>query len=423
MSSYQTIGSELESDIYYVYKMACRNHYSFDSLGYIYFNEDIDKFSGIPRPAKWIKNEKLKGSFKKCSRLISAAWRYIFAYFYFLLKFISYIIKAKKRVPPEVRNLLFSPASRSVAVFNAALVDPEDKHCLSVPWADVSKELEPSGFIEIKLLNVVSKVDVCKALLLACKAHLKLSRDKNIAIQTYTGVDWFLVYIAISNIKPTNIFTAEHHDRWAVLLDFIAKNHGTDSGAFFTIVQHGLEHESTYFKMRGTRYGKKSGLPYKLANVDRLYAYDQDQHQIIIKNIITPQANLIVNYFRKKLLLSNISQTTTKRILFVGHPFCYDLQVYLYENICAHLDLEIYYKPHPTTGVFSEMRNVGWLVIEDRGIFPEVDYLISYPSTLAIEYKDLNTPLFTHALTEEESNFPLIAEEVILFLSSKMAPK
>ena len=418
MNDRQTINSKSESSLYYAYKMACRNHHSFDSLGYIYLNEDIDQFSGMPRPAKWIKKENIKKWLKKYSKAANTIWRYIFAYFYFSIKSILYITKAKNRESPEIENLLFAPAPRSVAVFNAALTDTEKKHCLSVPWANVSRELMVSSFIEVKLLDVVSKVDICKALFLACKAHAKISRDKNIAPQTYTGLDWFLVYIAISNIKPINIFTAEHHDRWAILLDFIAKNKTASNRPLFAVVQHGLEYESTYLKIPDTRYGKSSGLPYKIANVDRLYAYGKDQYQIIIKYIITPQENLRVNYFKKRLLLTNIRKTQTKRILFIGHPFCYDLQLFLYLNICAHFDFEIYYKPHPTTGISTEMRKAGWLVIENNDLFPEADFLISYPSTLAIEYKDLNVLSFTHALTEEKNNFSSIAEKIILFLRS-----
>ncbi len=414
------------SGIFHAYKMACINQYSFDALGYQYFNENIDSFAGIPRPAKWIGNKIIKLFAKKIANILNFIWSYFFAYVYFSVIAFRYAftLKGSERKclnGKYVDDLLFGAAPRSVFVFGSALNDGKRKYCLSLPLSNISKDVENSKFIEIKILDVVDKKDIFKAFCWACKGHAIASSDRNISLQTYTGINWFLTYFAIRKLNPKKLFTAEHHDRWAVLLDFIAENKKSDDDFVFSIVQHGLEHESTYSAMRMTRYGGGTGLPYKIKNADVIYVYDDIQLKIIKNNILNANKKPHIKYFKVKLILHDVGTNKKKKILSVGHPFWYELQLFIYLKLSKIVDFEFYYKPHPTTVVSEGIKNAGWFIIGDKDFFPNVDFLISYPSTLVIEYKELGIYSFVHALNENKDEFSRIAENVIRFIESDVS--
>lgn len=402
------------SDIFTAYRMACINQYSFDSIAYIYFKENIDKFSGLPRPAKWLGDKKLNKLFRIFSKPLNFFWKFLFAYLFFFFLLLRFAISANGNYSFDnrVKNLFLGVAPRSLSVFKSILHDEKDSYCLTLSWADVSKELMGSKFNEIKLIDIINKKDVCKAYCYACKAHAIVSKDRNLSFQTYIGFYWFLVYFAICKLNPEKIYTAEHHDRWAVLLDFLALKNGMADGIIFSIVQHGLEHESTYQEMLKTRYGAGVGLPYKMKNVDVIYVYNEVQYSIFKDNIFNIYRELDVKYFKVKFSLRDIGKSLKKKILFVGHPFCYDLQIYLYFELFKKNDYEFYYKPHPTTELSKSLEGIGWSVIKEKDFFPKVDFIISYPSTLVEEYADLNINSFVHGLNEIKLNFPSILERV-----------
>lgn len=423
MSDSRKIKLQNSFGIFDAFKMACINQYSFDALGYSNFNENIEKFSGLPRPAKWLGNKKIKTLIEKFSNILNFAWTFCFAYVYFFIIALRFIFSLKGRSRyginiKNVDNLVLGVAPRSVFVFKSALGRGDNKYCLTLPWVNVSKELENSKFIEIKLLDVVDKKDIFKALCRACKAHAIASSDRNISFQTYIGINWFIVYFAIQKLDPKKIFTAEHHDRWAVLLDFIAENKKVGDDFSFSIVQHGLEHESTYLEMQKTHYGTGVGLPYKIKNVDVVYAYNEAQLEIIKNNILNSRKELSEKYFKVKLFLHDIGTSQKKKVMFVGHPFCYELQFFIYLQLSKVFDFDFYYKPHPTTEISDCIKKAGWHVIDEKDFFPKVDFLISYPSTLVIEYKELGINSFIHSLNEENFGFPLVAEKAIDFLGS-----
>ena len=57
------------------------------------------------------------------------------------------------------------------------------------------------------------------------------------------------IFLVLLRMENNTAFTPIV-DRWAILLDFMAENKNADDGFLFTIVQHGLEHESTYSEMQ-----------------------------------------------------------------------------------------------------------------------------------------------------------------------------
>lgn len=84
------------------------------------------------------------------------------------------------------------------------------------------------------------------------------------------------------------------------------------------------------------------------------------------------------------------------RLLFVGHPICETLHVHIVEALGE--GISSYYKPHPANPSSARVNSASWTVIHDKTVFPEVDLLISYPSTLVKEYEGMNIPAIIHPL-------------------------
>ncbi len=85
-------------------------------------------------------------------------------------------------------------------------------------------------------------------------------------------------------------------------------------------------------------------------------------------------------------------------MLFVGHPLCEDFQVSVFKALHELVAIEAFYKPHPKAPMSASMANVGWKIIDAADQFPIVEMLISYPSTLVIEYEVFGIHASVHPL-------------------------
>ena len=73
-------------------------------------------------------------------------------------------------------------------------------------------------------------------------------------------------------------------------------------------------------------------------------------------------------------------------------------------------DFRAYYKPHPTAHMSESMRQLGWSIIDNPSMFPAVDLLISYQSTLVVEYAGSGVPAAVHAINlENEKSIDFLA--------------
>jgi hypothetical protein len=90
------------------------------------------------------------------------------------------------------------------------------------------------------------------------------------------------------------------------------------------------------------------------------------------------------------------------KVLFVGHPICEAIQIEVFKRMVDTFKVSVYYKPHPTAGMSALARGQGWTVIEDKRIFPTVDLIVSYPSTLVQEYAGQGVSAVMHPLQSQE---------------------
>lgn len=291
--------------------------------------------------------------------------------------------------------------SRASCVIDSRSMKDMPKQWLVLPWVDRSKL--PSDAIPVQLMTVVNVGDLASSLIDAIRSiyiHVKYYNNLDWILQTYTAFKWFLVRRVVDRLTG-RLVIVEHFDRWAVLVDRSVKaSRRLNNSKLFSIVQHGtlrglFDDAEVIFDM--------APYPTLLFNVNELYVYNKVEENIFKRKILSPKIkNLIaIKYFNPPIILTDCSMVKKKKLLFVGHPLCEEFQILVYKQLIAQIDVEVFYKPHPKSTKSADICEVGWTVIEDASLFPSVDLLVSYPSTLVVEYSGVGVQACIHPINAE----------------------
>lgn len=260
---------------------------------------------------------------------------------------------------------------------------------VKIPWINHSSKNK--NYDTVDLYKFTSFLDVVKAFLLSTLSfiyYLKPSRIKWI-LHLYTSPSWFLVALGMNNVQG-DFASSEHYDRWAVLTDFICKIKRKN----YILIQHG---SLLGLKTKGYEHFT---LPYKLKAVSEIAVFSEIEFELFLEHIISPDKDrkIIVHFFQQPFFLSSINSKKLS-ILIVGHSLCEREQLKLGEQLSKLSDkIVIYYKEHPKARASEKVKRTAWNFITDDDFFPDVDIIISYPSTLAYQYQELNKMVFLHEL-------------------------
>jgi hypothetical protein len=271
---------------------------------------------------------------------------------------------------------------------------------LTVPW--VPKHRLSMGAQELPMLSILDKSDLSSSLADALAVTRRMKRNRSFSpwiLQAYTAFRWFLLRRAMNRLEGV-LVTTEHYDRWAVLVDRAVRESRRASPSFVNliVVQHGamgaLNQEKSISR-------SSLNLPTKLRQVDELYAYNQDEADAF-QAMVFANRNISrilgIRFFKPTIELTGDLISDRKRLLIVGHPICEPFHIEIFKNLKNFEHVEIFYKPHPKAPMSAPLVSVGWKIIKDSNFFPRVDLLVSYPSTLVIEYKNVGVPSFVHPL-------------------------
>lgn len=283
---------------------------------------------------------------------------------------------------------------------------------LTLPWVPMRKI--PDGAKELPMLSVLDKGDFLLALADALIATQRMRRNRRLSswvLHTYTSFRWFLVRRAIDRLSGT-LVTTEHFDRWAVLVDRAVREcrRIQDCRTRLIVVQHGamgvLNQEH--------RHGDSLlNLPTRLGQVDELYAYSSNEVEAFrAKVFVAVKASHAqdIHFFKPAIELTGEVKSDRPRLLFVGHPLCEGFQIEVFLKLKAWKNFEVYYKPHPKASMSTTIAEVEWIIIKEENVFPRVDLLVSYPSTLVIEYEGRGIPASVHPLDASVAYLPNYVE-------------
>lgn len=354
--------------MYGIYRLALQNEIYIDDLSFkeTKLNEIVSY--AVIRPYKT--NHLIK-KYPNLFRCIFAFFRFTWLFWnacvqtlVFLKFLVSYISKSKHGIV----------ASSLVLYATPRLTDQLAKVKGSIPNKGllIGKSGNYKPEIDCLSLSEVAKfADIFRAYKQALLAPIKLRKalPGNHIIQTYTAFEWFLTYNYLSrNQQITEIWFGNHCDRWAVLFD----NLKIDKKV---IVQHGIEN--------GTL-----NPPVKLEHINKIHLIKNSQRVYFKDKIVS--SNFEINELENLIKFSPLFGIDKLRILIVGNSSLFSKEEEILIKELSKLNVHLALKAHPVLSkdfYTSLLKTQKFTLIAERDIFPEVDIVISYESTLGVEYE------------------------------------
>lgn len=411
------------------YLAATRNEIDIDSRLLLALGMDARRGGHIPRVQRWapwgMRRPRLSALAARLARLL---WPLAGAPLLFTSQAISLwrAQRGNKASSPVVEDhvgLGFS--TRAMQLIRAPHFEPAPTCWLIVPWVEVPAL--PSAVQRIDLMQLLYTRDLLDAWMDAIVATCIAIRRRDMsdwALQTYTAMHWFAARRAVDRLSGV-LYTAEHYDRWAVLVDRAvrrrrARRHTpqTQGATGLVLVQHGVV--SSPDSLSKTEEELK--LSTRLSSVDSLHVFDDASEAFFRRQVLTPAGNRRLPDIRRFVPGITLSATGEANgiltLLFVGHPFCEELHLSALAEIQRTTPGVVpYYKPHPLAAMSPAMAATGWRFVKDPSVFPAVDLLISYPSTLVVEYEAQGIKALVHPINLRPSE----AEPFLSNLSRELA--
>ena len=207
----------------------------------------------------------------------------------------------------------------------------------------------------------------------------------------YNVWDYYEVMVSLEKISPAKrLYFSNQSDRWALLFDEMKTNGKT-------LLQHGI----------ALNWGK---VPYMLHRVDEFYAISNQTWQDAYNYILECSPSLKI--MRPTIKLEEVKNEGVT-VLIVSEI----THIKLEERIIKFLNgkgVGVYLKKHPylTNDIsYLELKQKYGFAYITYKLFPRVDFVISYFSTLAYEYMAWDIPVYVY---ESEIDFDFnVVEEML----------
>jgi len=227
-------------------------------------------------------------------------------------------------------------------------------------------------FNTVNLLEGVSFSDLCVSMkysiIMVFYQHKKFKKN-DFLFRSYSSFEYFIssYYVLKSSMSNTFIFD-NNIDRWAYLFGH--------SGHSTIFIQHGILVE------------KIEQYCHKIGTVDKAYYISYCQ-QLLCEKLLFE--NKPIPFFRTGMRFTGnekLVQNNLPNLLLVCNKLFFEKEKKIIVDV-DNLSVNLYVKPHPAdsfTDYYSLQKKYKFTVL-DRIDYPEVDYVISYSSTLADEYE------------------------------------
>ena len=192
---------------------------------------------------------------------------------------------------------------------------------------------------------------------------------RDFLFRSYSSFFYFLVCFYFKKLdKDNTVYYTSLTDRWSFLFAHL------DCNVIF--LQHGLVLDLNFIKRIGT--------------VNRAYYINEEQKNICEKILFAnhPQTD----YLRSMKFTSNekLVNNGKTNVLLICNMLFWDKEQELIRVLSSNNKCNLYIKPHPSYSkeAYYKKAEEASMIILDNGDYPQVDIVISYKSTLAIEYLD-----------------------------------
>ncbi|MCD5380584.1 hypothetical protein LR004_01535 [Candidatus Gracilibacteria bacterium] len=284
--------------------------------------------------------------------------------FFFLLQTVKNIINMKKhRSGVVINKKVFLSGTNKTHLLRKP--NEKDIQCLIIaPSIDKQNQNIASTF-KAKHFLLAYLYSIIGIIYLSIKI-----KDKRNILQAYIAFDFFLVMLALKDIKQgiETVYFCNHFDRWAVLIDNIYFNKN------LILIQHGVLPESI-------------SLPYKLENINEVFVFNKSSEKRFTKFLLTNTAKTKFTTVDISLHLQTVKHDK-KTILVIGQPLTIERELEIINRIGN--DYTVYVKPHPGFSPTPYYNIKNTILIEERSYYPKVDLVLNYESTLGIEYEASN---------------------------------
>lgn len=207
---------------------------------------------------------------------------------------------------------------------------------------------------------------------------------------------WFLYYFAANTIPSTStIYFCNQKDRWSLLADALPHNSKV-------LIQHGTElliHPSP--SILGCSLHIQNidswvmNMPYKLSSISKVYSFTEKEGIGIKCSILDCNPEFVCSGYG--LSLSHIESVMPK-VLIISLSSVYAEREESIVNMLSKYNITIIVKNHPTQNpeVYYKLGDKYHFIFINEMIFPDADLVISYDSTLALEYQSLGIDVIYH---------------------------
>ena len=196
----------------------------------------------------------------------------------------------------------------------------------------------------------------------------------------YKTWSYYETYVGLKKItKDNNIFFSNQSDRWAIMFDALPSKSKT-------LIQHGIASPTIV-------------CPAQLLRIDTMYAISKQTVDDMLYSVLNCRPE--IKYLKPTICLTEIS-SDKKTVLLVAHIMFFEQEMKILK-ILYDTGFDIWLKKHPEVKNDSCYKDLqieyDYHYITDA-IFPKVDCVVSYQSTLAYEYMMFNVPTFIYDQNE-----------------------
>lgn len=323
---------------------------------------------------------------------------------YFVLLAIINILKIKKEPYKGEKLFLLSSIALPRVVSNAAIKFNSEDGWLEIPWIKY-KDTDDKNVLSV--FRFIGFQDILSAYWdsVIVVSYIVKKNGYQFVIPAIKCYRWFLYNIAVRKIPyHVELIFANHKDAFATLIDALPHQNKT-------LVQHGTEILMDNSNNIGTTYyyhhedGNywSQNLPCRYNSLTKLYCFSKKEFEAMKTAVLncTPEV-IYVGYSLKKF---NENLGGDKAILIIAYfDLFYEKERKLI-SLLQNRAVKIYLKNHPLfpASVYSDLKKEYDFILLDGPIFPKVDYVFSYSSTLALEYENLGAKVILYNNMDDET--------------------
>jgi len=298
-----------------------------------------------------------------------------------ILKLIFYEVKkiCRWKVTVQHKKLYLGiKEQRLKSILGNAHIKPEGITVITIPFSNVDIF---NGFRALSLLSCVSSFQIFKALIFSLQMSVFMSKKygkSDFLFRSYSSLDFFLACFCFSSLDDSNevIYTSTY-SRWGYLFANLSVK--------TIFLQHGMLGRNLMFL-------KKTGCP------DVAYFLNDEEKKNCCNQLFTkvPESHLLegLKFTSNDKLLKN----GKTNVLIVCNLIYFEKEDAIARELHRSGNFNIYMKPHPLNSCakYQELKNDIPVEILVKTDYPKVDIVISYQSTLAIEYRDAGVQVIWH---------------------------